>query len=342
MIYGSVCSGIEAATVAWHPLGWKPAWFSEIEPRPCAVLAHHYPTVPNLGDMTTIAARVRCGEVIAPDVLIGGTPCQSYSVAGLRQGLADERGQLTISFVKLADEIDHARTTAGKPAAIIVWENVPGVLSSKDNAFGCFLAGLAGEGSELQPPGPKWPHAGCVYGPTRTVAWRVLDAEHFGLAQQRARVIVIASARTGFDPASALFEFEGSRRDTAPSRGGQYEPADPTLPRLASGASATGCLTKSADEKHHLGNQEALKGHYHVIQYGLPRNFTAVEAERLQGFPDGYTAVGKLSEWARIGMLGNSMPVTVIRWLGERIVMALATPTAAANDNTNHAANAAA
>ncbi|EOG5484671.1 phage N-6-adenine-methyltransferase [Enterobacter hormaechei] len=218
MRYGSVCSGIEAASKAWEPLGWKPAWFSEIEPFPSAVLAHHWPEVTNLGDMTKIAEAVRAGDVEAPDVLVGGTPCQAFSIAGLREGLSDDRGQLTLSYVELANAIDAKRRKRGEPEAIIVWENVPGVLSSKDNAFGCFLAGLAGESSELQPSGGKWTHAGCVSGPQRVIAWRVLDAQFFGVAQRRRRVFVVASARKGFDPAAVLFEFDSVRRDTPPSR----------------------------------------------------------------------------------------------------------------------------
>lgn len=218
MKYGSVCSGIEAASKAWEPLGWKPAWFSEIEPFPSAVLAHHWPKVTNLGDMTKIADAVRDGEVEAPDVLVGGTPCQAFSIAGLREGLSDDRGQLTLSYVELANEIDAKRRERGEPEAIIVWENVPGVLSSKDNAFGCFLAGLAGESSELQPAGGKWTHAGCVSGPERVIAWRVLDAQFFGVAQRRRRVFVVASARKGFDPAAVLFELDSVRRDSAPRR----------------------------------------------------------------------------------------------------------------------------
>lgn len=218
MRYGSVCSGIEAASVAWESLGWLPAWFAEIEAFPSAVLAHHWPDVANLGDMTKIAAAVRTGDVAVPDVLVGGTPCQAFSIAGLRNGLDDERGQLTLSYVELANAIDDKRRERGEVEAIIVWENVPGVLSSKDNAFGCFLAGLAGESSELQPAGGKWTHAGCVSGPQRVIAWRVLDAQFFGVAQRRRRVFVVASSRKDFDPAAVLFELNSVRRDTPPRR----------------------------------------------------------------------------------------------------------------------------
>lgn len=217
--YGSVCSGIEAATVAWHPLGWRADWYAEIEQFPCAVLAHHFPYTPNHGDMTRLAAMVLSGKIQAPDVLVGGTPCQAFSVAGMREGLADPRGALTIKYVELLDAIDHVRTMRGEPEAVCTWENVPGVLSDKGNAFGCFLGALVGESEELQPPGGKWKDAGCVYGPTRTVAWRVLDAQYFGLAQRRRRVFVVASARAGFDPLEVLFEREGVRRDTPPRRG---------------------------------------------------------------------------------------------------------------------------
>ncbi|MCF7545313.1 DNA cytosine methyltransferase [Pseudomonas petrae] len=217
--YGSVCSGIEAATAAWHPLGMTPAWFAEIEPFPSAVLAHHYPQVQNHGDMTKLGALVLAGKIKAPAVLVGGTPCQAFSVAGMRQGMLDPRGALTIKYVELADAVDHVRTARGDDECVVVWENVPGVLSDKQNAFGCFLGALAGEDCELQPSGKRWTDAGCVYGPKRTVAWRILDAQYFGLAQRRRRVFVVASARRGFDPVAVLFEREGVRRDTAPRRG---------------------------------------------------------------------------------------------------------------------------
>jgi DNA-cytosine methyltransferase len=163
MQFGSVCSGIEAASVAWNPLGWRAAWLSEIEPFPAAVLAHHYPDVPNLGDMTTLPARIASGEVDAPDVLCGGTPCQSWSVAGKRGGADDPRGQLTFSFLRIAE--------VSKPR-FIVWENVPGILSvDKGRPFCQFLDGLLALGY--------------------VVNCDILDAQFFGLAQRRRRVFVV-------------------------------------------------------------------------------------------------------------------------------------------------------
>lgn len=268
--YGSVCSGIEAATVAWHSLGWSSAWFAEIEPFPSAVLAYHYPTVPNLGDMTRIRDRIASGEVYAPDILVGGTPCQAFSVAGARNSLDDDRGQLTLEYVRLADEIDTARSIRGEQPSIIVWENVPGVLGTKDNAFGCFLGALSGEDCELQPTGKKWTNAGCVFGPKRAVAWRVLDAQYFGLAQRRKRVFVVASARKDFHPDKVLFEFDGLRRDTPPSRSERQETARSTGScTKSSGATISGknifpTLAASMGSKLWLGNQEAFSGDYFV------------------------------------------------------------------------------
>ena len=225
MKYLSVCSGIEAATVAWHPLGWEPLAFSEIENFPRKVLAHHYPDVPCHGDFTVLRDQRWIGDA---DLLVGGTPCQAFSVAGLRQSLSDDRGNLTLEFVRLADAIDNIRLDTGRSPATIVWENVPGVLSVRDNAFGCFLAALVGNDAPLVPTGGKWTNAGMVIGPKRSAAWRVLDAQYFGVAQRRRRVFVVAGAGDGFDPAEVLFEREGLRRDIAPSRKQGEKPA-PTV-----------------------------------------------------------------------------------------------------------------
>jgi DNA (cytosine-5)-methyltransferase 1 len=233
LTYGSVCSGIESATVAWHPLGWKPLWFSQFDPEhnykngldfPSRVLAHHYPEVINLGNMLDIDPMIRAGIIEAPDVLVGGPPCQAFSVAGLRDSLNDDRGQLTLHYVTLANTIDEVRIADGNEPSIIVYENVPGLLSTPDDAFGCFIGALAGEPDKLYPPTDKrgkslrWPDAGCVVGAKRTIAWRILDAQYFGLAQRRRRVFVVASAREGFHPAQVLPEWGGVFRGAPPSR----------------------------------------------------------------------------------------------------------------------------
>lgn len=307
--YGSVCSGIEAATVAWHPLGMEPAWFAEIEQFPCAVLAHHYPEVPNHGDMTCLATKVLTGTILAPDVLVGGTPCQAFSVAGMRAGLADPRGALTIKYVELADAIDHVRASRGDPECVTVWENVPGVLSDRGNAFGCFLGALAGEDSELQPSGKRWTDAGCVYGPKRTIAWRVLDAQYFGLAQRRRRVFVVASARRGFDPCEVLFEREGPRRDSPPRRPEKLA-LHPTLTAQGGGA---------------LDDREA-----YVLESGGVRRTIPLEWERCQGFPDDYTMIpyrnrpaDQCPDGPRYKAIGNSKAVPVVRWIGFRLLKQL-------------------
>jgi len=186
MKYLSVCSGIEAASVAWNPLGWEPVAFSEIEPFPCSVLAHHYPQTPNWGDMTQW--RNWTDETV--DVLVGGTPCQSFSVAGLRGGLSDPRGGLMLQFLAIAERY--------KPRWI-VWENVPGVLSSNSGRdFGTFLGALGKLG----------------YG----WAYRVLDAQWFGVAQRRRRVFVVGCLGDQRSAAAVLFERESVRRDTPPRR----------------------------------------------------------------------------------------------------------------------------
>ncbi|ROL86534.1 DNA cytosine methyltransferase [Pseudomonas protegens] len=399
--YGSVCSGIEAATMAWHPLGMRAAWLAEIEPFPSAVLAHHYPTTPNLGDMTKLGAQVLAGKITAPDILVGGTPCQAFSVAGMREGLTDPRGALTIKYVELADAVDYVRAGQRKAASIVVWENVPGVLSDKGNAFGCFLGALAGEDCELQPPGKKWQDAGCVYGPKRTIAWRVLDAQYFGLAQRRRRVFVVASARDGFDATEVLFEREGVRRDTAPRRGEGQDvtgtaPFGPALQCgcgyvFAESLGVYGCPNCEGDEGPAVGmfggipafgghslsgsieraatltakdsrldiesetffvhgvdvRNGALTGELthtlqagdhapdpggtpHILANSSIRRSTPRECERLQGMPDDYTLIpwrgkpaSECPDGPRYKAIGNSKAVTVVRWIGQRILQQL-------------------
>ncbi len=206
MRYLSVCAGIEAATVAWHPLGWQAAAFSEIEAFPRAVLAHHYPEVPLHGDFTTIGA----DEYGAIDLLVGGTPCQSFSIAGLRGGLDDDRGNLALEFLRLADR---------KRPRWLVWENVPGVLSiDEGRAFGSILGGMGELG----------------YG----FAYRILDAQHFGVPQRRRRVFVVGYLGDWRRAAAVLFERHSLSGHSAPRR--EKGKVAPTIPSRSLGGGGLG------------------------------------------------------------------------------------------------------
>lgn len=284
MRYGSVCSGIEAATMAWHPLGWKPAFFSEIEAFPCAVLAHHYPHVPNHGDMTKFEE----WPDHAIDLLVGGTPCQSFSVAGLRQGLADPRGNLMLTYLAIARRYQ---------PRWLVWENVPGVLSSNAGRdFGTFIRGLEE----------------CGY----HAAWRVLDAQYFGVAQRRERVFVIGCLGDWRCAAASLLEHHSFEKTLPPAR----------MPR------DVWAFDNGLSERFHmpLGHDFSpclIKTRGYCIADGrVIRKMTPVEAERVQGFPDDFTQVPYRSrnaadcpEGPRFEALGNSMAVNVMRWIGRRI-----------------------
>ena len=393
--FGSVCSGIEAASSAWIPLGWQCAFMSEIERFPRAVLSHHYPKTPLHGDFTTIKA----ADYAAIDVLVGGTPCQSFSVAGLRGGMADERGNLALEYLCLADRL--------RPRWV-VWENVTGVLSSKSGRdFGSFLGGLVKLG----------------YG----FAYRVLDAQYFGLAQRRKRVFVVGYLGDWRRAVSVLFEPSSLCWNPAPRREAGQRPAPTTSSRPTGcgdqgadfdidGGLISRCLTAhparmdaesetfvthslrgvgfdasedgsgrgtplipvsvalrgrdggataelgddlafalrasggGGDKPHVLafdckasgqsgfglgkiaGTQRAMGhadshtnggGHQVALVGSAVRRLTPRECERLQGFPDDYTAIpyrGKAAaDGPRYKALGNSMAVPCMRWIGQRI-----------------------
>ena len=327
MNYLSVCSGVEAATVAWHPLGWQPLAFSEIEAFPSAVLAHHYPQVPNMGDMTNFNDWNLDGTV---DLVVGGTPCQSFSVAGLRKGLEDPRGNLMLTYVGILNKF--------RPKWFI-WENVPGVLSSNGGRdFGSLLGAVAELG----------------YG----FSYRVLDAQNFGVAQRRRRVFVVGHLGDWRPAAKVLFEREslsgnidksGTKRETAPgyveSSFGQYRedsvggtlkasggvlsggsetfitvyenhPADSRVTEMGKVCSTVtsrwdtgGGNVPFALAENTIGRQPMNGGNGNGFTEGGPmytlnatgvhgvskgsavRRLTPVECERLQGFPDNYTNI---------------------------------------------------
>jgi DNA (cytosine-5)-methyltransferase 1 len=262
MRFGSVCSGIEAASVAWHPLGWRASFLSEIEAFPRAVLTHHYPEVPLHGDFTSI----KDGEYEPIDLLVGGTPCQSFSVAGLRGGLADDRGNLALEYLRLADRL--------RPRWL-VWENVPGVLSSNGGRdFGSILGGLVELG----------------YG----FAYRVLDAKHFGVPQQRRRVFVIG--RLGDWRAAAAVLFERSSLSGLPASASNDHVSDADW--WAGEARVLNCIDASYGRKWG-SNQWYARNHVIVGRDGRPRRATVLEVERCFGFPDGYTDLTQESPFAR-------------------------------------------
>lgn len=225
MRYGTICSGIEAPTVAWHGFGWAPQWFSEIEPFPKAVLAHHYPEVPDLGDMTKVNWSDYAGSV---DLVAGGTPCQAFSVAGLRKGLADPRGNLTLEFLRVLDAV--------RPTWV-VWENVPGVLSvDGGRAFGAFLGGLGQLG----------------YG----FAYRVLDAQYFGVPQRRRRVFVVGHSGDWRLAAAVLFERHSLQGHPAPRR----EAGAPVASLTANGVGTCGADDNQGQAGHLIAGGFAYGG----------------------------------------------------------------------------------
>lgn len=358
MRFGSVCSGIEAASVAWGPLGWGAAWFSEIASFPSRVLAARFPETPNYGSLVGLAGRLT-GSDREVDLLVGGTPCQSFSVSGLRRGLDDERGNLALEFARLAEAL--------RPRWLL-WENVPGVLSSdKGRAFASLLRGLSVIG----------------YG----LAWRVLDAQFFGVAQRRERVFLVGRLGNAAAAGAVLFEPEGLRRNP-PTRGEARQGAARTSARgagvggedvvavtasfdetqVTSKTNRSSCdpqtaaLTKSGrppaiafnarqDPVHSEtttgaldtdGSSQAVRvtGEItHALRAvgadasedgtgrGTPitqvqqrvRRLTPRECERLQGFPDNWTAIPGAKDGPRYAALGNSMAIPCMNWLGRRI-----------------------
>jgi DNA (cytosine-5)-methyltransferase 1 len=355
--YVSVCSGMEAASVAWHPLGFKPVAFSEIEPFPCAILKHRFPNTPNYGSLTEYQSWPL--EPGAIDLLVGGCPCQSFSVAGLRRGMQDPRGNLTLTYLGLVDKL--------KPRWV-VYENVPGLLSSNGGRdFGSFVGALG----QL---GYGW-------------AMRILDAQHFGVPQRRRRVFVVACLGDWRAPAEVLSLREGlrgyletgnkKRKSPSADAGAGVEASGPigvdfrherferdgtvgTIQSKSTGGyslnyapgvaipyrkSKRDCSTTDnetwvpADASNTLNNFDLgdTRTTHAVVQPHIAtpmavRRLTPVECERLQGFPDNWSRISwkgkpedECPDGPRYKACGNSMAVPCMFWIGSRIAAVNAT-----------------
>lgn len=310
---GSVCSGIEAASVAWEPLGMHFQWFSEIADFPSRVLKAKYPNTPNLGDMNDIPDKILAGTIDAPDFICGGTPCQAFSFAGWQNGLNDDRGNLTLKFVDIIKANDEVRLRKGFPRTIVFWENVEGVLTDKTNAFGCLVSSLAGLNNPIE--NKRWPNSGFIRGKTRNVAWRVLDAKYFGLPQQRKRLYLIAGG-TDFFPENVLLEDNAPGEEAYPKRDLVFEKDGH---RFEVFREYTDCLYAAYGTKWN-GNAAATNGSLFVVQDDRIRRVSPLETERLMGFPDNYTDLPGAKKTNRYQATGNSWAVPVVKWLGNRLL----------------------
>ena len=302
---GSVCSGIEA-------LGYSFVWFSEIARFPSLVLQSRHPFVPNLGDMDKLPILLANKEIDAPDIICGGTPCQAFSLAGKKEGLGDQRGNLTLRFVDIVDSADSVRLTAGRSRTIVFWENVEGVLTDKTNAFGCLISALAGLSDAMS--FAKWMPAGVVKGPKRNVAWRVLDAKYFGLPQQRRRLYLLSGGKD-FLPENVLFDYPSPKDSSYANEPLQFERGGHKFEVFRE---YSDCLYSAYGTKWN-GNAAANNGSLFVVQDGRLRRFSPLECERLMGFPDQYTDIPGARKTNRFQALGNSWAVPVVRWIGSRI-----------------------
>lgn len=310
---GSICSGIEAASVAWKPFGVTFKWFSEIATFQSKVLKEKYPTVENLGDMNNIPSLLLNDKIDAPDLICGGTPCQAFSLAGNQKGLNDDRGNLTLKFVDIINANDAARSRKRKGKCFVFWENVEGVLTDKTNAFGCLIASLAGL-KDIRNVN-RWPSAGVLEGPERNVAWRVLDAKYFGLPQQRRRLYVLASGKN-FHPEQILFEEKSYETSDFPKTKFSFVKEGHHFEIFRS---YSDCLYAAYGTKWN-GNAAAYNGSLFVMQDERVRRLSPLECERLMGFPDNYTDIHGAKKTNRYQAVGNSWAVPVVKWIGNRLI----------------------
>lgn len=333
---GSLFDGIGGFPLAAQRVGIRPVWASEIEPFPISVTKRHFPEMIHLGDIRNID-----GAKIEPvDIITFGSPCQDLSVAGKRQGLKGEQSSLFYEAIRIIMEMREA--TNGRYPRFALWENVPGALSSNTGEdFRAVLQALIEVKSPTAtvplPPRGKWTTAGMVRGEGWSLAWRVLDAQYFGVPQRRRRIFLVAdfaSERVG----EVLFEPSSLSGDTSEGAEARKEVVR-TVENSTGGNCKTGirlivpkvarCITTGIGIRYDSETEtfvteavsESSRTRYRV------RRLTPVECERLMGFPDGWTEGG--SDSARYKALGNSVAVPVVEWIMKRMVMVLKDETVA-------------
>ena len=362
MKYLSLFSGIEAASVAWEPLGWECVAVSEILEYQSNVIKKHYPNLKNFGDITKITEDdiKALGKI---DVVIFGSPCADMSVAGKQLGLEtikEDTNHSSILFFEGMRVFRLAQKHCG--ARFLVWENVPGALNSNEGAdFGKILSEMVGV--RFNSGRLVWGSEGCCIGNDSMLEWSVLDAQWFGVAQRRRRLFIVLDTGNWKDRQPILLEQESSR--------GSIE----TLQKKRQGSSVSASKSLGEDceclvfDRQSMGEYSTnpiastitgrdFKDFSDLIAYGIPGNWigrkpenggnstqymenvapcltatdkhgvaydykvrklTPIEAERLQGFEDGWTDLGGTTFGKRINALGRSMAVPVIRWIGKQI-----------------------
>lgn len=348
----SLFSGIEAASVAWHPLHWRALAFSEIDPPQCAVLNHHYPNTPNIGDITKITQQ-QINDLGKIDVVVGGFPCQDLSLAGSRKGLKNADG----TFNRSGLFHDAMRVAEWTKSRWIVIENVFGLLTSNGgHDFACVVGEMAG--CRFNVPSNGWRKSGVVAGPKGLVEWTVLDAQYHGLSQRRRRIFIVRDRGDWANRQPLFLDPYRLRGNPAPSREAEKDLTRTTGTGIAGGVQVGyGCSTQNHQEGNISTGSSATHGrpvldhldvaptldtragragsHSFATSGGLialqtptglrVRRYMPIECERLMGFPDNYTAVsfggsGKItSDRVRYKAIGNSMAVPVMRWMGEKI-----------------------
>lgn len=306
--YFSLCSGMEAATVAWEPLGWECGGLCEFARFPQSVLKHHYPNVPLFENMLTLLQDEKFKK-IKTNLIVGGTPCQDFSDAGLNKGMDGLRAQLAIEYGKILEE---------KRPQWFIWENVEGIFKKQHRKGLCDIISSF-TGIEFKPE--ELDKQGIIQGEKYSIAYRVLDSQYFGVPQRRKRIYIVGYRGKDWRPPFAVL-FEQGCFGEIKNKNQKKRNVNPQ--NIRGEIKLAGTITKSFAKVSTDGFGKNSTSNYWVDEKGI-RYLTEKELLRLQGFPDDYLDFkirGKKINYSAVkGVVGNSMTVNVMRWIGNRINM---------------------